>query len=162
MNDRSTQHLSEAFDSIITMMLRAIRAHGWRCLVDLPKMLLLAFYLRRLGREFAAVMAAFQAGTLRPAVPPPGCEPPEVQSASAGSPEAPQPTARPAPAARDRQGPALRAALPAGNTGPDPRAADGACCAAVLPHARGRATVRLRPFAVPALDAGVIATARSC
>ena len=62
MNDKGIQHLSEAVDSIIKMLLWAIRVHGWRCLKDLPKMVLAAIYLRRLRREFAAVMAAIDAG----------------------------------------------------------------------------------------------------
>src|SRR5579862_1300611 len=83
MNDRRAQHLGEAFDSIIKMMLRAIRAHGWRCLKDLPTMVVLAIYLRRLGREFAALMAAFEAGTLRAPAVAVGGEPEVLESAPA-------------------------------------------------------------------------------
>jgi hypothetical protein len=166
MNDRGTQHLTDAFDSIITTMLRVIRAHGWRCLIHLPVLLLVALYLRRVRREFATLAAAFDAGTLPPAAP----VPPDLQSASACSPEAPRLAARPDPATPDRQRPAVRPALPARDAGPDrPRAEAGACSAAALPHVRHRAAIRPRPsrraprpYAVPGLPAGAIATGRSC
>ena len=57
MNDNRLQHLSEAFNSIISMMLSALRARGLRSLIDLPAMIMAALYLRRLGREFAAIIA---------------------------------------------------------------------------------------------------------
>ena len=70
MNDSRFQHLAGAFNSIISMMLASIRARGLRGLIDLPKTILVALYLRRLGKEFAALIASLDLGTLRPPIPP--------------------------------------------------------------------------------------------
>ena len=171
MNERRPQDLIEAFASIIKMMLVSIRAQGWRSLRHLPTLLLVAIELRRVGKEFAAIMAAFRAGTLPPLPPAPApapwTDPPDRQALCAGSPAAPRPAARPDPAARDRQQPAELPSPPAADAAPDlPRAAAGARSAAALPHARARAAVwppRHTPgaFAVLGLRAGVIASGRS-
>jgi len=174
MNNGRTQDLTEAFAHIIKMMLASIRAQGLRGLIHLPMLIRFGLELRRVGREFAALMAAFKAGTLPPpppAPPPaPWTDPPDQEAACACSPGAPRPAARPDPAARDRQRLAERPSLPAADAEPDrPRAADGACSAAALQRARGQAAVRPRPprrtpepFAVPGLPAGVIVSGRSC
>ena len=47
------------------MMLRAIRARGWRGLLAVPALWLLSRQLRRFAREFAAIMAEFQAAPCR-------------------------------------------------------------------------------------------------
>jgi hypothetical protein len=113
VNDNRYQHLSEAFNSIISMMLAAIRARGLRSLIDLPNMIMAAIYLRRLGREFAAVIASLKAGTLHPPAPaqptepgsaPPAGHIPAALSAAPAKPAGadrarPTPAARPAPAA---------------------------------------------------------------
>jgi len=172
MHNGRTQDLSEAFASIIKMMLVAIRAQGLRSLKHLPMLIMVALELRRVGKEFAAIMAAFRAGTLPPPhpAPAPWCAPPDEEAACACSSGAPRPTARPDPAAGDRQRLAERPSPPAADAEPDRvRAADGACSAAALPHAGGQAAVRPRPsrrtpdpFAVLGLPAGVIAPGRSC
>jgi hypothetical protein len=64
VKDTPTRTLTEAFASIIAMMLRMIRAHGVRGLIHLPMLLLFALQLCRIGKEFAALVAAFEAGTL--------------------------------------------------------------------------------------------------
>jgi hypothetical protein len=158
MNEKRIQHLTEAFASIISMMLGMIRAQGWRSLLNLPELWLTARYLRRLGQEFAALMADFKSGllVLPPLAPAPCAVPPEQETAYAPSPETPR------PASRDRQRPAVRRSPPAAYAEPDrPRAASSATA---LPHAHGQAAPRLRPsrFAMPKLPAGAIATARSC
>jgi len=58
MPEHRVQHLADAFNSIISMMLAALRARGLRGLLDLPNMIITAIYLRRLGREFAALVAS--------------------------------------------------------------------------------------------------------
>src|SRR5271155_3965625 len=140
MNDRTLQHLSDAFTSIISMMLAAIRARGWRCLRDLPMLVLAAIELHRMGREFAATMATLmaelKAGILCPPAPEPAL--PDPQAEYAGSPEAPRLAARPDPAPRNRQRRAIRPSPPATTTEPDrPRAVDRAYPVPTLPHARG-------------------------
>jgi hypothetical protein len=162
MNDKSIQRLTEAFASIISMMLGMIRAQGWRSLLNLPELWLTARYLRRLGQEFAALMADFKSGllVLPPLVPVPCADAPEQEVAYAASPETPRLATR--PASRDRQRPAVRRSPPADYAEPDrPRAASSATA---LPHAHGQAAPRLRPsrFALPALPSGAIATGRSC
>jgi hypothetical protein len=72
MNNSRTQDLTEIFASIIKLMLASIRAQGLRSLMHLPMLCRLAIELRRFGKEFAAVMAAYEAGTLS-APAPPGC-----------------------------------------------------------------------------------------
>ena len=117
MNDGRTQDLSETFSAIIAMMLKAIRAHGIRCLIHLPKLLLVAIQLRRYGKQFAAVMAAYNAGTLQPAAPTPApalwTAPPEPQAACAQPPAPPRPAARPDPPDREQRRPAVRPVVPA-------------------------------------------------
>ena len=172
MNNGRTQDLTEAFAHIIKMMLASIRAQGLRGLIHLPMLIRFGLELRRVGREFAALMGAFKAGTLppRPPAPAPWTDPPDQEAAYACSPAAPRLAARPDPAARDRQRLAERPSLPAADAEPDrPRAADGACSAAALPHARGQAAVRPwlprrtpDPFAVLGLPAGVIVSGRCC
>ena len=49
------------------MMLASLRVRGWRGLLDLPGTIVAAIYLRRFGRDFAALVAKFAAGTLPPA-----------------------------------------------------------------------------------------------
>jgi hypothetical protein len=176
MNNSRTQDLTEIFTSIIKMMLASIRAQGLRSLMHLPMLCRLAIELRRMGKEFAAVMAAYEAGTLSapaaapPAAPEPWTDPPDLQAEYAYSSEAPRPAARPDPAARDRQRPAERPSPPVADSGPDrPRPADGACSPATLPHARGQAAVRPWPprrtpetrITVLGLPAGIIVTGRS-
>ena len=100
MNDRRLQHLSEAFNSIISMMLAAIRARGLRSLIDLPKIIVAAFYLRRIGKEFAALIASLDLGTLLPLA----AAPPDRQAAPAqpdgAAPARPLPAVSPAVPAR--------------------------------------------------------------
>jgi len=169
MNNGRTQDLTEAFASIIKLMLASIRAQGLRSLIHLPMLIKVGLELHRFGREFAAVMAALKAGTLPP--PPPAPEPvpwtdpPDQDAAWADAPAPPRAAARPDPAARDRQRPAKRPSPPAAAAEPDrPRAAPAA---AALPHARGQAVLpppRRAPetrITVPGLPAGIIATGRS-
>jgi hypothetical protein len=167
MNENSIQRLTEAFASIISMMLGMIRAQGWRSLLNLPELWLTARYLRRLGQEFATLMADFKSGllVLPPLAPVPCAAPPEQEVAYAPSPETPCLAARPDPAVRDRQRPAVRRSPPAAAAEPEhPCAPNGASSATVLPQAHGQAAPRLRPFrfAMPVLPAGAIATGRSC
>src|SRR5579863_10145812 len=103
MNDKSIQRLTEAFASIISMMLGMLRAQGWRGLLNLPELWLAARYIRRLGQEFAALMADFKAGLL--VLPP--LAPPCQEAPYAASPEAPRVAVRPDQAARARQRPAV-------------------------------------------------------
>jgi hypothetical protein len=70
VNDNRFQHLAGAFNSIIAMMLASIRARGLRGLIDLPKTILLGLYLRRLGKEFAALIASLDLGALPLPIPP--------------------------------------------------------------------------------------------
>ena len=102
MSEKSIQRLTEAFASIISMMLGMIRAQGWRSLLNLPKLWLTARYLRRLGQEFAALMANFKSGLLVLPPPAPCTALPEQEVAYAASPETPR------PATRARQRPVAR------------------------------------------------------
>jgi hypothetical protein len=86
------------------MMLASIRARGLRGLIDLPKLILLGLYLRRIGKEFAALIASLDAGTLLS--PAPWTAPPDRQAAPA------QP-AGPYSADRARQLPPGHPAVPA-------------------------------------------------
>jgi hypothetical protein len=130
MNDNRSQDLTEIVASIIKMMLSAIRARGLRGLIDLPNMIMAALYLRRLGREFAALMAAFKAGTLHPPAPEPApapalwIPPQDPQAANVQPPAAPRPAGRRDPAKnRRRQRIHVPTAVPAEAAGPDrPRA----------------------------------------
>jgi len=175
MNNRHAQDLTEAVASIINMMRMGIRAQGWRSLRYLPMLCMVAIRLRRVGRQFDTLMAAFKAAILNPpahpaapeppAAPAPWTEPADQQAGYAYSPAAPRPAARPDPAARDRQRPAESPPLPAAVAGPDrPRAAYSA---PTLPHAHGQAAIR-PPRRAPetritvlGLPVGVIATGRS-
>ena len=161
MNENSIQRLTEAFASIISMMLGMIRAQGWRSLLNLPELWLTARQLRRFGEEFAALMATlmadFKAGRLVP--PAPSAVPPEQEATYAALPESPR------PAARARPRPAVRRSPPAAYAERDcPCTADATSSTAALPPAHGQAAPRLRPsrFAMPVLPAGAIATGRSC
>jgi hypothetical protein len=125
VNDIRSQDLSEAFASIIEMMLRTIRVHRFRRLIYLPILWLIGMQLRRIGKEFAALTAAHKAGTLRPPAP---LIAPEDQKAACAQPEAiPGPPARPDPEDVDQQPPAVpaptkpvRAPVGAGPRAPDP------------------------------------------
>src|SRR5271169_4099320 len=130
MSDGHEQDLSGKLASIIKMLLESIRACGWRGLLDLPMLVLLGLEMWRAHKAFAALVAAFRAGTLAPYPPAP-----EPQAAGAASPAAPRPAARIEPAARERRPQAGRRSRPA---------ADDACRAAVVPQACRRAVVR--PF----------------
>ena len=111
MNDNRFQHLAEDFNSIISMMLASLRARGLRGLLDLPKTILLGLYLRRLGREFAAIIASLDLSNLphpTPAPPdqllPPQSDPaPRARPRLAANPRAYRPrtpaAARPIPTA---------------------------------------------------------------
>ena len=168
VNNSRTQDLTETFTSIIKMMLASIRAQGLRSLIHLPMLCLLAFELRRFAREFAAIMATIEAHILDAPEPEPAPlpDPSDQQAECAPSPEAPLLSARPRPAARDRQQPAEGPPLPAAVAAPDlARAADGADPTPALPHAR-RAAIRPsrrapHPFAALGLSTVVIATGRS-
>jgi hypothetical protein len=153
MNENRIQHLTEAFASIISMMLGMIRAQGWRGLLNLPELWLTARYLRRLGQEFAALLADLKAGRLVLPTPAPWSAPPDQEVAYAASP------ATPRPSARARRRPAVRRSPPPAAAEPDrPRAATA------LPHAHGQAAPRPLPsrFAMPELPSGAIASGRSC
>src|SRR5258708_21687550 len=79
MNDKRFQHLADAFNSIISMMLAEIRARGLRSLINLPQMIIAAIYLRRLGKQFAALIASIDLSALP--LPPPAL--PDRQAALA-------------------------------------------------------------------------------
>ena len=156
MDDKRIQHLTEAFAGIISMMLGALRVHGWRCLLHLPEIWLATRYIRRLGEAFAALMAEFKAGRL--VLPPiaPCTALPEQEVAYTTSPEIPR------PAARNRQRPAHRRTPPVAYAEPDrPEATSSA---ATLRPAHGQAAPRPLPFrfAMPVLHAAIIAPGRSC
>src|ERR1700677_5134212 len=88
-----TQDLREAFTSIISMILGLLRAQGWRGLIHLPTLWLVARELRRMGEEFAALLAAFRAGTLPLPAPAPPIAPQPLQAAPAPPPAMPSPAA---------------------------------------------------------------------
>src|SRR5580693_8734486 len=69
MNDNRFQDLAGAFNSIIAMMLASLRARGLRGLLDLPKTILVGLYLRRLGKQFAALIASIDLSALPPPAP---------------------------------------------------------------------------------------------
>ena len=98
MNETRFQHLSDAFNSIISMLLAALRARGLRGLLDLPNMIIAAIYLRRLGREFAALIASLSSLDLS-ALPPPA---PALPPAMPALPDHPAAPAQPASSARPR------------------------------------------------------------
>ena len=168
MDEKRLQHLTEAFASVISMMLGMLRAHGWRCVLHLPEIWRTARQLRRFGEQFAALMATLmadlKAGRLVIPEPAPWPDPPEQECAYAASPAAPRLAAPRAPASRARPRPAIRPSPPPTYAEPDrPRAA------AALPHVRAQAALRPWPsrrasfrFAMPVLPAGTLATGRSC
>jgi len=120
MNNSRPQDLSKAFSSIISMMLMAIRARGWRwCLLHLPEIWRTERDLRQMGEEFAALVADFRAGVFTPPPPAPLPDPPEPEAEYAWSPPAPRPAARPNPAPRTRRAPAIHRPRPAADAGPD-------------------------------------------
>jgi hypothetical protein len=154
MNDSRTQPQAEAFASIIKMMLAMIRARGLRSLTDLPMLLLAALYLRRLdlrrlGKQFAALMADFKAGKLPPAPPAPLTAPQGQQAARAEPLGTPRVAARPEPGNHRRQRPAVHPAVPAEAAGPR-RARPPDCVhpATVPPDACGRPAARPVPVAL--------------
>ena len=167
MDEKRLQHLTEAFASVISMMLGMLRAHGWRCVLHLPEIWRTARQLRRFGEQFAALMATLmadlKAGRLVIPPPAPWPDPPEQDFAYADSPAAPRPATRPDPACRARSRPAERPSPPAAYAEPDcPDAA------AAPSHARARAALCPLPsrrapgrFSVPVLPAGAIAAGRS-
>ena len=175
MNDRPKQDLAEAFAGIITMMLRTIRARGWRSLRNLPEIWRESVVIYGYGVAFAALVADWRAGKLAAPVPMPPPEPmpwsdaPEREVLRAQSPTPHCPAARPEPAARVRQQVARRRSLPAADAGPDrPCAMDRVRFAAARPRARGRTAVWLRPprraldpFGAIRLPTGIFATGRS-
>jgi hypothetical protein len=163
MNDGLPQDLSAAFDGIITMMLRAIRARGWRSLKEMPAIWREVMEFRRMGQALVDLMTDFLAGKLPPPSPAPEpapwSDPVEWEALCAQPPAQRPPAARPEPAPRDRRHVAER---------PSASAADAACSAAALPHARDRDVVRPwpsrrvpDPIGVVGLRAVMIATGRS-
>jgi hypothetical protein len=97
--------LAELVASIISVILGSIRARGLRGrglrgLKDLPMMIMFAFQLRAMAREFDALFAAFKAGTLPPVPPAPEPEPVWLDPLPASV----RPAAAPRPAARPRIG----------------------------------------------------------
>jgi hypothetical protein len=99
---RTTQNLAEAVTSLISMILVMIRARGLRGLLDLPAYWRLYRELRLFSEQFAALYAAFKAGTLPPVPPAPEPWPaPEYSQAApaattAATPRLPEPRLGPA------------------------------------------------------------------
>ena len=146
MTENRFQHLTEAFNSIISMMLASLRVRGWRGLLDLPNIVMAAIYLRRLGREFAAIIASLDlAGIDLSALPPAAPVPPDQQAAPAQA--APADRARPRRAAHPRAHRARRKP-PAS---PITAAPTTAARRTSTPRARHHASVR--PRRAPALRA---------
>ena len=101
MNDTHTTHpqdLRARIAGIISMMLGILRAHGWRALIHLPTLWLVAREIRRIGERFAELFAALEAGTLHLPPPEPPIVPQQLQAARAQSAAPP----RPAPARHRR------------------------------------------------------------
>jgi len=142
MNDNRRQHLTEAFNSIISMMLAALRARGLRALLDLPNIIMVSIYLRRLAREFTALLASIDFSNLPPAPAPQAAPAPPAQPD-------PAPRARPLPAAHARAKRA-RSAAPAHPIPATPN-----------PPARTRQPTRHRPFVRPCHAPGPRARLRS-
>jgi hypothetical protein len=158
MNNGRRQDPVEAFASIISMMLRTIRARGWRSLKELPAILLEVMYWRRMGEAFAALVADFRAGTLAAPAPAPEPEPepepvpvpvpalapwtapPEREALSAQPPAPLRPAPRPNPTACDRRRRAVHPAVPAVAAGTDRPCAERApamrVCARAVPRVR--------------------------
>ena len=101
------QDLAEAVTSLISMtielMLGLIRARGLAALRELPTHLRLALELRRFGQEFAALLAAFRAGTLPPPPPAPASRPVPASPRPSATPRASVRARTPARAARPRR-----------------------------------------------------------
>jgi hypothetical protein len=120
MHDTPRKPLREAVAGIVSMiiemMLGLIRARGLRGLLELPTHLRLALELHRMGEAFAALFAAFKAGTLPPV--PTAPEPdswPAPHAASARPAAEPRRAVRaraPVRAARPRRAPAPIAWIP--------------------------------------------------
>jgi hypothetical protein len=113
------QPLAELVASIISMILGSIRAHGLRGLKDLPMMIMFAFQLRAMAREFDELMAAFKAGTLPPVPTAPEPAPLEWQAECAQLPATPRVAARSNPGNRHRQPRAVQPVAPAEDVGND-------------------------------------------
>src|SRR5271156_1294688 len=88
------QDLTEACDSIISMTLRMIRAHGLRCLRGLAMPLLISLEIGRILKEFKALLAAYKAGTLVLPAPAPAPAPQPRQAAPAHAAATRRPAAR--------------------------------------------------------------------
>src|ERR1700678_3776722 len=58
------QDLTEASDSIISMMLRVIRVHGLGCLDGVVTSWLICWEIGRILKQFRALLEAHKAGTL--------------------------------------------------------------------------------------------------
>ena len=84
--NRYPQDLTEAADSIISMTLRMLRAHGLRCLNFLAMPLLISLEIGRILKEFRALLAAFKAGTLILPAPAPAIVPQPRQAAASAQP----------------------------------------------------------------------------
>ena len=127
MNDTRNQDLTEIFANIIKMMLQAIRAHGLRSLRHLPMLFLVGMQLRRFGKEFAAVMAALEAGTLPVPASALGTAPQDRQAACAQPEGMRRVASRPDAGDHRQQALAVNPVVPDGDAGPDrARAADAA------------------------------------
>jgi hypothetical protein len=130
------------------MMLASIRARGLRGLIDLPKTILLGLYLRRLGKEFAALIASLDLGALPPLAP----TPPDRQAGFV-YPAGAQP-AGPGPASRAQilaASPALPAKAAGPRRAPQAAAARPVSAAPATParRIRTRQTTRHQAFARP-------------
>jgi len=179
MNDRRKPDLAEAFAGIITMMLRTIRARGWRSLKNLPEIWRESMVLYGYGLAFDALVADWRAGKLFSRAPEPVPAPEPEPAAWADAPERDVlcaqpsvshcPAPRPDAAARARPHMAKRRSVPAADAVPElPRAADGVGFASARPRAGRRTAVWLRPprraldpFAAFRLPTGIFATGRS-
>jgi hypothetical protein len=111
--NRYPQDLTEAADSIISMTLRMLRAHGLRCLNFLAMPLLISLEIGRILKEFRALLAAFKAGTLILPAPAPAIVPQPRQAAPVQPAATRRPAARPAVSRRRRPRPQPAPAKPA-------------------------------------------------
>jgi hypothetical protein len=130
MTDTPRKPLSEAFAGLIAMLIAMIpgliRARGLRGLLELPAQIRFALQLRRMCKEFTALLSAFAAGTLPPIPPAPAPE----------SWTAPPVASAPPPAAASR---AVRARAPARAARPDASLCEAE--AASLQRSQARATM---------------------
>jgi len=149
MDDPRRQHLSQAFNSIISMMLAALRARGLRALLDLPNIIIASIYLRRLAREFSKLLASIDFSAL-PAAPAP-------QAAPAPLPTLAPAPARPRPAAFPRAHHARRAA----SSRPGPAAPDAPARHARIPATRHHDVAKRQPTPDPRAVLRPLETARS-